>query len=865
MYLLYDIIGLPMVTGIVVLLLTLPLNVLLFRAIGRAFRRTIDVTDERIKLINEMVAGIRTIKSYAWEVPFVKNLRRTRRRELKSIRVHAYLFSFGINLIFYQMPFVLMMAVMSVYYFTGGIMEPGKVFASLQLFNLLLQIMVQLPNGINQLALAIIAMRRIQKYLDLDELGPNDDDVFDLSDAQTSGDAKEVLVHMRECIFTWNKVEGEQKEGSKVETERSNRNAIITTPVGAPVLRDIDLVLRRGETVAVFGSTGSGKSSLLLSMLGELEKVIGATRTTGTVALSPQDPWIEHGSIRENILFGSEYDLRWYKQIVRACALLPEFKQLPDGDLTVVGERGFNLSGGQIARISLARALYRNPSILLLDQPLGSVDAHIGTYLLENAILSSLTKNMLIVMVTNKVDILGRFDRVLVIKDGRIIGNGGYDYLVRKGVDFPGVQQDSKRGVFAPTVSNAFPELVARSSLLRSRLRGARTSSRFEAMSYPPESVYSARGSVRFIQGGPQNFDSYIDEESYAEGDEYEAANDLYKKEDKKGGNVGFDVYLYYLKSIGYLWSFFMVFFNMAYLVAPLAHQYALTFWTNEVVCGIIELSGENSSLAGTLDCSVLFGEDFWWFVTFGIFCTGVVLCTIASILFAEGRLRCVTRLHERLVNSVVAAPISFYDRTPVGRVLNRFLKDMNTIDVQLSITLMLTNVVVMTILTSFIGIALGTRGLFLAVLVPVFFVYYKIYMLARHGAIQLQRIEATTRSPIYSRFAELLHGVGTVRAFNQAERFKDGNEEAMRRNVLPLFYVRIILPSWLMISLSFLGVLISAGVALIIVLTQSVNFLSAGEAGLALTFSLSLTQNLSQIGTFLTPCLTHIIYSNRV
>ena len=858
-YLLYDIIGLPMVTGIVVLILALPMNVLMFGKIGKAFRKTIYVTDERIKLINELVSGIRTIKSYAWEMPFVKNISRVRNRELKYIRVHAYLFSFGVNLIFYQMPFVLMMSVMTVYYFTGGIMEPGKVFASLQLFNLLLQIMVQLPNALNQLMLAIIAMRRIQRYLGLDELSHDDEDVIDLTDAQTWGDSREVLVRIQDCIFTWNKVEEElpsSTASSKPTNEQSHRNAIMTEPVGAPVLREISLELRRGEQVAIFGATGSGKTSLLLCILGELEKVIGKMRTTGSVALSGQYPWIEHGTIRENIIFGQEYNPTWYQQVVRACDLLADFGQLQAADLTVVGERGFNLSGGQISRISLARALYRKPSILLLDQPLGSVDSHVGSFLLENAIQSSLTKNKLVVVVTNKVDILARFDRVIVMKEGRIVGNGSYEELVLRGVDFPRVQQASKRGVFAPTINSNFAVLERTSLLLR---KGRRQSSLMEGSlyegtyfegghSHAPESVYSARGSTRFMGGGAQQFDQYIDEEEDATEID-EMGNQLYKKEDKKGGNVGFDVYLYYLASIGYVWSFFMVFFNMAYLVAPLAHQYALTFWTNEVVCGIIASSGENSSLVGTLDCSVLYGEDFWWFVTFGIFCTGIVLCTIASIMFAEGRIRCVTRLHERLVNSVVDAPISFFDGTPVGRVLNRFLKDMNTIDVQLSITLMLTNVVVMTIITGFIGITLGTRGLFLAVLVPVFYVYYKIYSLTRQGAIQLQRIEATTRSPIYSRFAELLHGVDTVRAFNQVDRFKEGNEAAMRRNVLPLFYVRIILPSWLMISLSFLGVLISAGVALIIVLTQSVNYLSAGEAGLALTYSLSLTQNLSQIG----------------
>ena len=783
--------GPAMLAGIGILVGSLIPSAIVFVFIGKAQRNIMMVTDDRMKLVNEMISGIRIIKAYAWEAPFIQNLTDTRNREVKFIRKHAYLFSLGVNAFFLQVPFVIQIAALSAYYFLGGVMEPGIVFTALQLFSLFQQILIQFPNGVNQLVTTIVALRRIGTYLELDEIEIDVDDVVDLTDSKVSSETA-TLIHINNSSFSWGAVQ------ESIEDGQGEAEAKAKAQDRATVLRDISLDVSRGERVAVFGAVGEGKTSLLLAILGELEKLTGEVHVVGAAAYAAQTPWIVNASIRDNILFGKEYDESRYRQVVLASSLLADIKQMPSGDSTMIGERGINLSGGQKARVSLARAVYADASIVMLDDPLAAVDAHVGKHIMDHCIMSDLLDDKAVLVVTNKVSTLRRFDRVLVIRGGSILADGHYDELLSEGVEFASMQKHSDAG----------------------KDKGAEKK-------------------VAFDDGG----DYFEEAEARREQDV------LYKDEDKQIGAVKFSVYVYYVAAIGFCLAAWAQLFNVTFLLAPLGAQYILSFWTNEVVCELALASNFSAPAA----CTAPLGEDIWYILYISTFLLGFCICAIASVLLAEARVVAVKRLHERLVDSVFAAPVSFYDTTPVGRVLNRFSKDINIIDTQLSVMITFATVIGMYILTSFVGIILGTRGLFLAVIVPVLWIYRKIFSLSRRGAIRLQRLEATTRSPIYSRFSELLNGLSTVRAYNQTKRFKVANEDALRENVLPYFYVRNALPPWLMVSLSLLGCVISAAVAVIIVGAQALDFLTAGEAGLALTFSLTLTQNMFQIVFVLT------------
>lgn len=200
--------------------------------------------------------------------------------------------------------------------------------------------------------------------------------------------------------------------------------------------------------IAVVGSVGSGKSSLLSSVLGEMNKFRGRINVNGTLSYVPQQAWIQNATVKDNILFGKEFDKKFYEKVVTCCALKPDFNILAAGDLTEIGEKGINLSGGQKQRISLSRAVYSDTDIFLLDDPLSAVDAHVGKQIFDSVIgPNGILKEKSRLFVTNSVAFLPECDEIIMLEDGMIVEMGTYDKLMQK------------EGKFAEFMSNSFLEL----------------------------------------------------------------------------------------------------------------------------------------------------------------------------------------------------------------------------------------------------------------------------------------------------------------------------------------------------------------------------------------------------------------------
>ncbi|KAG0248347.1 hypothetical protein BGZ95_008100, partial [Linnemannia exigua] len=197
-----------------------------------------------------------------------------------------------------------------------------------------------------------------------------------------------------------------------------------------PVMHDVNLQIRRGALTAVVGRVGEGKSSLVGALLGEMYKYSGEVRSFGSLAYVSQTAWILNASVRDNILFGRPYDKDQYLKTIRSCALVPDFKMLVSGDKTVIGEKGINLSGGQKQRISIARAVYANADVYILDDPLSAVDAHVDHHIFKHA-LTTILADKTRILVTNGVNHLKQVDQIIVIKQGRITQDGSYDDLIQ--------------------------------------------------------------------------------------------------------------------------------------------------------------------------------------------------------------------------------------------------------------------------------------------------------------------------------------------------------------------------------------------------------------------------------------------------
>lgn len=400
---LHNLVGWSMMAGIIVMIVMMPIQGFVAKIMKTMQKSQMKNKDARSRLINEIVNNMKSIKLYAWGSAFMNKLNYVRNeQELKNLRKIGATQAVA-NFTWSSAPFFVSCSTFLVFVLTQERpLTTEIVFPALTLFNLLTFPLAVLPMVISSIVEASVAVGRLTGFLQAEELQ---------SDAVTVGPAPDEMgeesVLIRNGTFSWDR--------------HQDRH----------VLEDIDYTAYKGELSCIVGRVGSGKSSLLQSILGDLWKVEGTAEVRGTVAYAAQQTWVLNATVKENIIFGYRYDSDFYERTVKACALLDDFAQLPDGDETVVGERGISLSGGQKARLSLARAVYARADIYLLDDVLSAVDSHVGKHIMEQVLgprglLSTKTR----ILATNAVFILQQASFITLLKDGRIMEKGTYKQLI---------------------------------------------------------------------------------------------------------------------------------------------------------------------------------------------------------------------------------------------------------------------------------------------------------------------------------------------------------------------------------------------------------------------------------------------------
>lgn len=400
---LYQLVGWSMLSGIAVMLVMIPINGFIAKLMKRLQKDQMKNKDARSRLIAEIINNMKSIKLYAWSTAFMNKLNYVRNDlELKNLRKIGASQAFA-NFTWTTTPFLVSCSTFAVFVWTRDIpLTTEIVFPALALFNLLTFPLAVLPMVITSIIEASVAVGRLTEFFVAEEVQP--DAIAIGSAAEERGDDAVII---QNGTFSWNRHEPKD------------------------VLRAIDFAGRKGELTCVVGRVGSGKSSILQSILGDLWKVEGNVRVQGTVAYVAQQPWIMNATVKENIIFGHRYDSNFYEKTVKACALLADFTQLPDGDETFVGERGISLSGGQKARVALARAVYARADIYLLDDCLSAVDSHVGKHIIENVLGSEgLLSTKCRVLATNAISVLPEADFIYQIKDGEIVESGTFRQLI---------------------------------------------------------------------------------------------------------------------------------------------------------------------------------------------------------------------------------------------------------------------------------------------------------------------------------------------------------------------------------------------------------------------------------------------------
>ena len=518
---LYNYVGVAAFAGLGVLMVIVPINSWASKKIEAFQGRQLAAKDQRIKLMSEVLPGVKVLKMYAWEIPFMESIRKVRDREVKMLNYGAYLWGVVV-FTFSSTPGMMALAMfMTFCYGTGDeALTAEKIFVSLTLLNMiripLLILSLTIFNTVNM----VVSFRRIGEFLNAEELGH----------ARSKPDQPprnpDNSIEMANSSYTWD-------------------DTCTTT------LSNINLDIKNGELVAVVGLVGAGKSSLLSAMLGEMICLGEPAKVSGTTAYVAQQAWIQNLTVKGNILFGRAFRREFYDRVVRACGLLPDLKTLAAGDETEIGENGLNLSGGQKQRVALARAVYSDSDVYLLDDPLAALDAHVGQDVFRDVIgPGGLLDGKTRVLVTHNLTILKKVDTVLVMSDGKLAERGSYKEL-------------------AGTKGGSFSDFLSQFS------SGGDTTDPTDDLS---------EGSIESEdQPSSVHFDASDEKTPVAENDlpRQEMAR-LTEDESAAIGSVKWSVYLDYIRAIGR--SFFTLTFVLYFISEGLiaSANYSLTVWTNE-------------------------------------------------------------------------------------------------------------------------------------------------------------------------------------------------------------------------------------------------------------------------------------------
>lgn len=802
-FLLWGQLGVATMGGLAVMILLLPINGVVTAYIRKYQVRLMKQKDRRIKLMNEILGGIKVLKLYAWEKSFQARVQEIRDQEMSSLKVQAYL-SAAVIFAFTSAPFLVALASFAVYILMDptNILDANKAFVSLSLFNILRVPMAFLPMLITFTAMFLVSLNRINKYLRSDELDPN---------AVEHSTKEEDPLVIKDASFAWSK----------------DSNA---------ALEDLNIRIPKGTLAAVVGAVGTGKSSMLSAFLGDMVKLKGTVNINGSIAYCPQQAWILNASVKTNILFGQPYDSERYEQVIEACALKPDLAILPGGDDTEVGEKGINLSGGQKQRISLARAVYSGSEIYFFDDPLSAVDSHVGKHIFDKVIgPKGLLRKKTRILVTHRLSVLPQVDSVLVLIGGKISDVGTYEELLARGGAFSDfLVQFLREGEETEGVSDEdlqlLGEIVAQAGAPSELLRQYSRLSTNESDSCASDSERRARR--RRTSSGRSLAERTSQGKGTAEQVKPFSAPGarLTEEESAQVGSVKWWVYIAYIKAMG-LWMTGITL--AAYIVSHIFNIMGsiwLSLWSNDALDPVLAVDPAQRDLRLGM---------------YGVYGTvETIFVLVASISLNLGALRGSKILHEGMLHRVLRAPMSFFDTTPMGRVLNRFSKDVDTADVTLRFNLRMLMMQFFRTIVSLILISME-NPIFLAAVVPLLIIYYFVQKFYIATSRQLKRLESISRSPIYVHFSETVTGSSSIRAYGAGDRFIARSNELTDSNNTS-YYPSLAASRWLAIRLEFLGYSIVFLAALLAVMTRET--LSPGLAGLSVSYALTITSTLNML-----------------
>ncbi|XP_078431659.1 multidrug resistance-associated protein 14 isoform X2 [Wolffia australiana] len=687
----YQAVGAATVAAMAVIVLTVLCNAPLAKLQHRFQSRLVEAQDKRLKAMAEAVVSMKVLKLYAWERSFGRAVERLRKAE------ESWLFKFQLrraynSFLFWSSPVLVSAATFAACYLLRVPLRASNVFTFVATLRIVQEPVRAIPEVIGVVIQAQVAFSRVEKLLNAEELR---------SRREITGDYR-TSVEINSACFSW-----EEKKKKKA-------------------LKKVCLEIKRGEKVAICGEVGSGKSTLLAAILGEIPCTEGSVHVGGTIAYVSQAAWIQAGTVRDNILFGSAMDERRFRETLERSSLVKDLELLPFGDLTEIGERGVNLSGGQKQRVQLARALYQDADIYLLDDPFSAVDAHTATSLFNEYVMGGLSEKT-VLLVTHQVDFLPEFDKIVVMSEGEILRTSSYADLMNTSEEFRGLVEAHKQTMSTEKVDGYKP------------IRRRNWSS-------------------------PEIEERRVDKQKISYG---LTGDQLIKKEEKESGSSGFKPYLLYLGQNKGFWFYAMGGFSHSMFIAG---QLLQNTWMAAKV---------QDPLVSRLRLITVY-------LLIGILATLFLLIRSTCMVFLG--LRSSESLFSQLLSSLFRAPISFFDSTPAGRILSRVSSDLSITDLDVPVSLVLSLSATLNVFSQ-IGVLGVITWQVLAVVAPMIYLTIRLQSYYLASAKELMRLNGTTKSLVANYLTESLSGATTIRAYDKEHQFLARGMELIDKNASPFFH----------------------------------------------------------------------------